>query len=148
MHIYASRARRFGISKPRIRGLFIGADYSAGIVDYAAQTPLVETAFKHLRVCALRAVTGDKEKGVFYQQEVAFDRAEAMVGRILEVIIEGKVSGEGVYVGRTYMDSPNVDGLIFVNGEMELMSGDFVRVRVTKAAEYDLIGEVCDESAQ
>ena len=82
------------------------------------------------------------------QQEVAFDRAEAMVGRILEVIIEGKVSGEGVYVGRTYMDSPNVDGLIFVNGEMELMSGDFVRVRVTKAAEYDLIGEVCDESAQ
>lgn len=82
------------------------------------------------------------------QQEVAFDKAEAMAGRILDVIIEGKVSGEEVYVGRTYMDSPGVDGLIFVNGEKELMSGDFVRVQVTKAAEYDLIGEIYDEPAQ
>ena len=68
-----------------------------------------------------------------------------MVGRVLTVLIEGKVVDEPVYVGRTYMDAPNVDGLIFVNAEMELMSGDFVRVKVTGAAEYDLIGEVCDE---
>ena len=48
-------------------------------------------------------------------------------------------------MGRTYMDSPGVDGLIFVNTGLSLMSGDFVRVRVTGALEYDLIGEVEDE---
>ena len=82
------------------------------------------------------------------QQEIAFERAEAMVGRILEVMIEGKVADEAVYVGRTYMDSPNVDGLIFVHTGKELLSGDFLKVRVTKAQEYDLIGEVYDESAK
>ncbi len=82
------------------------------------------------------------------QQEIAFDKSEAMVGRILTVFIEGKVADEPVYVGRTYMDAPNVDGLIFVNADAELMSGDFVRVKVTGAADYDLIGEVYDESAQ
>ena len=46
------------------------------------------------------------------------------------------------------MDAPNVDGLIFVNTEELLMSGDFVRVKVTGACEYDLIGEVYNESAQ
>lgn len=81
------------------------------------------------------------------QQDIAFEHCESMVGRILTVMIEGKVADEPAYVGRTYMDAPNVDGLIFVNGDVELMSGDFVRVKVTGAAEYDLIGEVYDESA-
>ncbi len=79
------------------------------------------------------------------QQEIAFEKSEEMCGRVLEVMIEGKVADENAYVGRTYMDSPNVDGLIFVNTELPLMSGDFVRVRVTGALEYDLIGEVEDE---
>lgn len=82
------------------------------------------------------------------QQEIAFEKSEAMVGRVLTVMIEGKVVDEPAYVGRTYMDAPGVDGLIFVNADVELMSGDFVRVKVTGAADYDLIGEVCDESAQ
>ncbi|MDO4329061.1 MAG: 30S ribosomal protein S12 methylthiotransferase RimO [Lachnospiraceae bacterium] len=82
------------------------------------------------------------------QQEIVFEKSESMVGRILDVMIEGKVADEAAYVGRTYMDSPNVDGLIFVNADLELMSGDFVRVKVIGAAEYDLIGEVYDESAQ
>lgn len=82
------------------------------------------------------------------QQDIAFEHCENMVGRVLVVLIEGKVVDEPVYVGRTYMDAPNVDGLIFVNADMELMSGDFVKVKVTGAAEYDLIGEVYDESAQ
>lgn len=82
------------------------------------------------------------------QQDIAFEHCENMVGRVLTVLIEGKVVDEPVYVGRTYMDAPNVDGLIFVNADFELMSGDFVRVKVTGAAEYDLIGEVYDESAQ
>ncbi len=76
------------------------------------------------------------------QQEIAFDQAEDMVGREVLVMIEGKVADENAYVGRTYRDAPNVDGLIFVNTDEELMSGDFARVRVTGAAEYDLIGEL------
>ena len=82
------------------------------------------------------------------QQEIAFEKSEDMVGRVLTVLIEGKVVDEPAYVGRTYMDAPGVDGLIFVNADVELMSGDFVRVRVTGSAEYDLIGEIYDESAQ
>lgn len=79
------------------------------------------------------------------QQEIAFERSESMKGRTLEVMIEGKVADENAYVGRTYMDSPNVDGLIFVNTGLAFMSGDFVKVRVTGAMDYDLIGEVEDE---
>ncbi len=79
------------------------------------------------------------------QQDIAFEKSESMTGRVLEVMIEGKVADENAYVGRTYMDSPNVDGLIFVNTGYNLMSGDFARVRVTGALEYDLIGEVEDE---
>lgn len=76
------------------------------------------------------------------QQEIVFEQAESMIGREVLVMIEGKVADENAYVGRTYRDAPNVDGLIFVNTEEELMSGAFARVRVTGAAEYDLIGEL------
>ena len=76
------------------------------------------------------------------QQEIAFDLAEEMIGRDVLVMIEGKVADENAYVGRTYKDAPNVDGLIFVESEEELMSGDFARVRITGALEYDLMGEI------
>lgn len=76
------------------------------------------------------------------QQEIAFELAEDMIGREVLVMIEGKVADENAYVGRTYKDAPNVDGLIFVESEEELMSGDFAKVRVTGALEYDLIGEI------
>ncbi|MFR2835844.1 MAG: TRAM domain-containing protein [[Clostridium] nexile] len=65
-----------------------------------------------------------------------------MIGREVLVMIEGKVADENAYVGRTYKDAPNVDGLIFVESEEELMSGDFARVRITGALEYDLMGEI------
>ena len=76
------------------------------------------------------------------QQEIAFDLAEDMIGREVLVMIEGKVADENAYVGRTYRDAPNVDGLIFINTDEELMSGDFAKVKVTGAMEYDLIGEL------
>lgn len=76
------------------------------------------------------------------QQEIAFDLAEDMIGREVLVMIEGKVADENAYVGRTYKDAPNVDGLIFVESGEELMSGDFARVKITGALEYDLIGEI------
>ena len=76
------------------------------------------------------------------QQEIAFDLAEDMIGREVLVTIEGKVADENAYVGRTYKDAPNVDGLIFVESGEELMSGDFARVKITGALEYDLMGEI------
>ena len=81
------------------------------------------------------------------QQEIAFEAAENMVGRTVTAMIEGKVADENAYVARTYKDAPNVDGFLFVNTDRELITGDFVRVRVTASYEYDLIGELEDESA-
>ena len=76
------------------------------------------------------------------QQEIAFELAENKIGQEVMVMIEGKVADENAYVGRTYMDAPNVDGLIFVETDEEMMSGDFAKVKVTGALEYDLIGEI------
>ena len=76
------------------------------------------------------------------QQDIAFDAAENMIGKEVLVMVEGKVADENAYVGRTYKDAPGVDGLIFINTEEELMSGDFAKVKVTGALEYDLIGEL------
>ena len=79
------------------------------------------------------------------QQEISLDKGNDKIGSVVEVMIEGKVSDENAYVARTYGDAPNVDGYIFVNTSTELMSGDFARVHVTGALEYDLIGELEDE---
>ena len=79
------------------------------------------------------------------QQEIAFEKSESMVGRVLDVMIEGKVADEPAYVARTYMDAPGVDGYLFVNSGELFMSGDFVRVKVTGASEYDLIGQVYED---
>ena len=79
------------------------------------------------------------------QQEIAFDRAEERTGSVVTAMIEGKVADEDAYVARTYGDAPNVDGLLFVQTAEELNSGDFVRVRITGAVEYDLIGELTED---
>lgn len=81
------------------------------------------------------------------QQEIAFDAALAMKGRVVDAMIEGKIADEDAYIARTYKDAPNVDGFLFINTNRELMTGDFVKVRITGAYEYDLIGELEDESA-
>ena len=76
------------------------------------------------------------------EEEIIFDKNEEMKGRELSVMIEGRVDGENAYVGRTYRDAPEIDGYIFINTDETLMTGDFVKVRVTGAYEYDLIGEM------
>ena len=76
------------------------------------------------------------------QQAIAFEKAESMIGSVLEVMVEGKVADEDVYVTRTYRDAPNVDGYLFLNTTASLMTGDFVKVLVTDSNEYDLIGEM------
>lgn len=79
------------------------------------------------------------------QQEISFEKAEEMVGKELWCMVEGKVADEYAYVARTYKDAPGVDGYLFIQTMEELMSGDFVKVKVTGADEYDLIGEIADE---
>lgn len=79
------------------------------------------------------------------QQEISLDKGDGRIGQELVVLIEGKVADEDAYVGRTYGDAPKVDGYVFVNTAQALMSGDFARVRITGALEYDLIGELADE---
>lgn len=79
------------------------------------------------------------------QQAIAFEKADTMVGSVLDVMIEGKVADEDVYVARTYRDAPGVDGYLFLNTTAQLMTGDFVKALVTGSNEYDLIGEVYHE---
>lgn len=79
------------------------------------------------------------------QQEIAFETAERMTGKCMEVMIEGRMPEEDVYVARTYRDAPSVDGYLFLHADREFMSGDLVRVIVTGSNEYDLIGEIITE---
>ena len=78
------------------------------------------------------------------QSEVCADLAEDMIGRELYAMVEGKVADEPAYIARTYKDAPGVDGYIFIQTGEALMSGDFVKVKVTGAIDYDLIGEIAD----
>ena len=82
------------------------------------------------------------------QQEISLEKGDERIGQELVVMIEGKVSGESAYIARTYADAPKVDGYIFVQTGELLVTGDFARVRVTGALEYDLIGELADEYAE
>ena len=74
------------------------------------------------------------------QQEISGERGRSMIGKTLRVFIEGYMSTDDVYVGRTYADAPDIDGLIFVRSDEELNTGDFVHVQVDGALEYDLTG--------
>lgn len=82
------------------------------------------------------------------QQEISLDKNETFVGKIMQVIIEGYSSDDDVYVGRTYRDAPGVDGLVFVNCDYELMSGQIIDVRINEVGPYDMIGGIVDESAE
>ena len=79
------------------------------------------------------------------QQEIAFQKAEEQRGRILKALITGYDEEEGRVILRSYMDSPEIDSFIFVEGP-ERVSGDFVRVKVVDTEGYDLIGEYCESS--
>lgn len=79
------------------------------------------------------------------QQEVSFDKNETQIGKTVLAMVEGYLSDENAYVTRTYADAPGIDGYLFLNTNETLMSGDFVRAKITGALEYDLIGELEDE---
>ena len=86
-----------------------------------------------------------RDELMLLQQEISAEKTANMVGKTLEVLVEGRIPEEGVYVGRTYRDAPEVDGYIFLNAEEDIISGDFVTAKVTGADEYDLTGDVIYE---
>lgn len=76
------------------------------------------------------------------QQEISFEHTQEMVGKVVKVMVEGYLYEDDIYIGRSYMDAPKVDGCVFINSQEELMTGDFVYVKITQGREYDMIGEV------
>lgn len=111
-----------------------------GVFTYSAEE---DTAAARMKEQVPEEIKEDRQAEIMeLQQDIVFAAEEDMIGRELLVMIEGKVADENVYVGRTYRDAPNVDGLIFVHSDEELISGDFAMVKVTGAMEYDLIGEL------
>lgn len=76
------------------------------------------------------------------QQDIAFEKSERRIGQEMLAVIEGKVADENAYIGRTYMDAPNIDGYVFIHTDEALMTGDFVKVKITASSDYDLIGEL------
>lgn len=79
------------------------------------------------------------------EQDVIFRQNDEMIGRRFDVMIDGYIPEDGVYVGRTYRDAPDIDGCVFVPSAGEILSGTIVRVWITDARGYDLIGEICSE---
>ena len=89
-----------------------------------------------------------REEIMQIQQNIAFEKGRASIGRVLEVMIEGRLPEEGIYIARTYMDAPEVDGYVFVESDWNLMSGDFVTVQIIGAEGYDLIGKILTEDKE
>ncbi|TCT15034.1 SSU ribosomal protein S12P methylthiotransferase [Natranaerovirga pectinivora] len=76
------------------------------------------------------------------QQEISFEKTKEMIGRTIDVLIEGYLPEDKVYIGRSYKDAPNVDGYVFVKADEEIISGEMIKVLITESNEYDLIGEM------
>jgi len=75
------------------------------------------------------------------QQKVVFTKNKTLVGGVQRVVIEGQLAEEGVYVGRTYRDAPDVDGCCFVETKNEPVLGTMVEAKIMRASGYDLIAE-------
>ncbi len=86
-----------------------------------------------------------RDELMLLQQEISYEQDEKLIGMEMEVLVEGYLFEDDVYVGRTYRDAPKVDGSVFIRAEEEIISGDFVKVKITGAQEYDLIGDVIYE---
>ncbi len=83
-----------------------------------------------------------KEEIMRLQQGIVFEKLKKKIGSVMDAIVVGYIPGDDVYVCRTYMDAPDVDGFLFVSSDRELISGDFIKAVITDANEYDLIGDV------
>lgn len=89
-----------------------------------------------------------RDELMLIQQDISYEKNEKMIGKVLDVIVEGYIPEDEVYCGRTYKDAPNVDGVVFFTCPFELIAGSIVKVQVEEANEYDLIGGIIDESCK
>ncbi len=114
-----------------------------GVFTYSKEE---QTPAAKLRPQITAKVKKQRQKEIMkLQQEIAFNRSHRLVGNSYQVLIEGRIADENnVYIGRTYMDAPSVDGFLFIHSERELISGDLVTAKVTGAKGYDLVGELID----
>ncbi len=114
-----------------------------GVFTYSAEegTPAAEMPDQIPSEIAARR----RDEIMELQQAVSFDLNESHVGEVLEVLIEGYLPEDRIYVGRTYRDAPGVDGLFFIEADKELMTGDIVKAKVTQALGYDLSGVMINE---
>lgn len=115
-----------------------------GVFTYSKED---QTSAAKLKPQITAKVKKQRQKEIMkLQQTIAFERATKLVGNRYQVLIEGRIADEeNVYIGRTYMDAPQVDGFLFLNSERELISGDIVNATVTGAKGYDLVGEIIIE---
>ncbi len=81
------------------------------------------------------------------QQRISLEAGRERIGSVLEVIVEGTIPEDDISIGRSYADAPTVDGFVFFKSLRQHMTGDFVRVRITAASEYDLHGEELEDEA-
>lgn len=114
-----------------------------GVFTYSKEE---DTPAAKLKPQILAKVKKQRQKDLMkLQQANVFEYSEKQIGKIFDVLVEGRVADEEkVYIGRTYMDAPQVDGYIFFSSDEELISGDFVKVKVTSAKDYDLVGELVE----
>ncbi|WP_168198397.1 30S ribosomal protein S12 methylthiotransferase RimO [Crassaminicella thermophila] len=82
------------------------------------------------------------------QKEISFQKNMEKIGNIYDILVEEKVEDEGLYIGRTAYDAPEVDGVVYFNTKKPIDFGDLVKVKITDTLEYDLIGEILDESCE
>ncbi len=116
-----------------------------GVFTYSKED---NTAAAKLKPQILAKVKKQRQKEIMkLQQEIVFQRTQSLVGKTFDVLIEGRIADEDqVYIGRTYMDAPQVDGFVFLSSDRELISGDLVKTNITGAKGYDLIGELSEGS--
>lgn len=110
-----------------------------GVFPYSQEEDTPAAGFDHQHSEETKEAWRDELMAL--QQEVSYDLNAGMVGNVLKVIVEGYLYKEQMYVCRSYMDAPGIDGCVFVESEEELLSGDFLDVKITGFNEYDLIGE-------
>ncbi|WP_432667573.1 30S ribosomal protein S12 methylthiotransferase RimO [Wukongibacter baidiensis] len=86
-----------------------------------------------------------RDKIMVLQRDLSLAKNMDKIGNIYDILIEEKVEGENVYVGRTEFDAPEIDGVVYVSSDSEINIGEFVRAKIIDALEYDLIGEIFNE---
>ncbi len=89
-----------------------------------------------------------KEEIMLSQQQISYKKNMEKIGNIYDILVEEKVEGESVYIGRTAYDAPEIDGIVYVHSDRTLDPGAFIRVLIKDALEYDLMGEMLNEPCQ